>query len=500
MKYLYLSVIALLSLASPCSAYTYAGASGENVQQNPFIAALGGGEAGKALFQAADAAAQRTAIGSPAIADLPTWSTLTGKPSVFPPDTHTHTFGSLTSKPTTLTGYGITDAASSTHTHAASDITSGTLGDARIASASTWNAKQSAITFGTGVQTAVGVNLGSAGGLAAIDGTATLTNKSISLGSNSLTGTTAQFNTALTDGDFATLAGSEALTNKTYNGMTITANSGTFAVANAKSAIISNTLTFTGTDGSNISLGVGGTVVYASGVLGTPTSGNLINCTFPTLNQSTTGSAATLTTSRTINGVSFNGSANIGQDLQTSASPTFAQVNCTALVASANVICGDTNSIFVGLTRSRINSPANGQLTIWNTAKNDFSRLNFGGETSSFPAIKRSSATLAFRLADDSADAAITSGGLAFPTAGQGITYKSGTNARAGNATLTAGTVTISNNTVTANTIISLTRKTSGGTIGTSITYTLSAGASFTITSDNILDTSTFSYLLVETN
>lgn len=45
--------------------------------------------------------------------------------------------------------------------------------------------------------------------------------------------------------------------------------------------------------------------------LGTPSSGNLANCTFPTLNQSTTGSAATLTTPRTIGGVSFNGSANI---------------------------------------------------------------------------------------------------------------------------------------------------------------------------------------------
>ncbi len=45
--------------------------------------------------------------------------------------------------------------------------------------------------------------------------------------------------------------------------------------------------------------------------LGTPASGTLTNCTFPTLNQNTTGSAATLTTARTINGVSFNGSANI---------------------------------------------------------------------------------------------------------------------------------------------------------------------------------------------
>ena len=45
--------------------------------------------------------------------------------------------------------------------------------------------------------------------------TVTLSNKSISLGSNTVTGTTAQFNTALTDDDFATIAGSETLTNKT---------------------------------------------------------------------------------------------------------------------------------------------------------------------------------------------------------------------------------------------------------------------------------------------
>ena len=46
-------------------------------------------------------------------------------------------------------------------------------------------------------------------------GTLTLSNKSIDLSSNTLTGTTAQFNTALSDNDFATLAGSETLTNKT---------------------------------------------------------------------------------------------------------------------------------------------------------------------------------------------------------------------------------------------------------------------------------------------
>lgn len=46
-------------------------------------------------------------------------------------------------------------------------------------------------------------------------GAATLTNKTIALGSNTVSGTTAQFNTALTDGDFATLAGTQTLTNKT---------------------------------------------------------------------------------------------------------------------------------------------------------------------------------------------------------------------------------------------------------------------------------------------
>jgi len=55
-----------------------------------------------------------------------------------------------------------------------------------------------------------------------------------------------------------------ALTGKTYNGMSITANSGTFAVGNAKSAIISNTLTFTGTDGSTVNVGAGGTVLYGN--------------------------------------------------------------------------------------------------------------------------------------------------------------------------------------------------------------------------------------------
>jgi hypothetical protein len=45
---------------------------------------------------------------------------------------------------------------------------------------------------------------------------------------------------------------------------------------------------------------------FTSPVLGTPTSGNLANCTFPTLNQNTTGSAATVTGNATGSTFGFN--------------------------------------------------------------------------------------------------------------------------------------------------------------------------------------------------
>jgi hypothetical protein len=93
--------------------------------------------------------------------------------------------------------------------------------------------------------------------------------------------------------------------------ITAPATSATLTIADGKTLTASNTLTFTGTDASSVAFGAGGTVLYNGGALGTPSSGTLTNCTFPTLNQNTTGSAATLTTARTIGGVSFNGSANI---------------------------------------------------------------------------------------------------------------------------------------------------------------------------------------------
>ena len=50
------------------------------------------------------------------------WNEITGKPNEFNPAVHSHSFASLTGKPTTLQGYGITDAASISHTHTFSQL------------------------------------------------------------------------------------------------------------------------------------------------------------------------------------------------------------------------------------------------------------------------------------------------------------------------------------------------------------------------------------------
>jgi len=73
-------------------------------------------------------------------------------------------------------------------------------------------------------------------------GIVTFTNKTITLGGNTVTGTTAQFNAALTDNDFATLAGNEVLTNKSISGSANTLTN----IPN--SALVNNTI-------SGISLG-----------------------------------------------------------------------------------------------------------------------------------------------------------------------------------------------------------------------------------------------------
>ncbi len=82
-------------------------------------------------------------------------------------------------------------------------------------------------------------------------------------------------------------------------------------------------------------------------------------------------------------------------------------------------------------------------------------------------------------------------------TAGGGLSIKEGTNARMGGATLVGGTVTVANTSVTSTSRIFITRNTVGGALGT-LSYTKTAGASFTVTSSSATDTSSVDWMIVE--
>lgn len=85
---------------------------------------------------------------------------------------------------------------------------------------------------------------------------------------------------------------------------------------------------------------------------------------------------------------------------------------------------------------------------------------------------------------------------------GKGLVLKTGSNARVGTGTLVGGTLAVANTGVTANSYI-LVQDTGGGivaNIGALYIASQTAGTGFTVTSSNAIDTSTFKYVIIETN
>jgi hypothetical protein len=164
----------------------------------------------------------------------------------------------------------------------------------------------------------------------------TLTNKSINLANNTLTTTSAQLATAISDetgtgvvvfNNSPTLITPTlgAATATSINGLTISSTTGTLSIANGKTLTASNTLTLTGTDTSSVNFSSGGTVAYVAdklsvfaattsaelaGVISDETgTGVLVFSNSPTLVSPTLGAALATSITATSGNMTVNAAA-----------------------------------------------------------------------------------------------------------------------------------------------------------------------------------------------
>lgn len=77
-------------------------------------------------------------------------------------------------------------------------------------------------------------------------------------------------------------------------------------------------------------------------------------------------------------------------------------ITATSFVGTAHVYVGGTSEIGWNL-RAKMRSPADGIITLYNDPNTDFTRMQFGGTTASFPALARNATTIDVILADGSA-------------------------------------------------------------------------------------------------
>jgi len=290
------------------------------------------------------------------------------------------------------------------------------------------------------------VTLPTSGTIAADTNTLTFTNKTISLANNTLLGTVAQFNSAVSDGDFATLVGTETFTNKTIslanNTLLGTVAEFNSALSDGNFATVASNETLTNKTISLANNSLTGTVAEFNSAVSdgdfATVAGNetLTNKTISLANNSLTGTLAQFNTA--LSDGSFATLA--GTETLTNKTVNLTNNTLSGTLAQFNTALSDQDFATLAGTETLTNKTVNlannslsGTLAQFNTALSDGSFASLAGtETFTNKTISLANNSLTGTLAQF--NTALSDGSFA---------------SLAGNETLTNKTISLANNSLT---------------------------------------------------